>query len=726
MKLKLTGQPFQVLAILLERPGDVVTREELQKQLWPDTFVDVDHNLNTAINKIREVLGDSAESPRFVETLPRRGYRFIASVEGAQNTEIPGGSSARQESRMPWVRRTSILFVVLVLLAGAGLLIYKRLQSPASPPQRTLTRLTFDPGLQIGATWSPDGRFVAYSSNRGGKFDIWVQQVSGGDPVRITKGPGYNWQPDWSPDGKYIAYRSEDGEGGLFVVPALGGEGLARKIASFGYYPRWSPDSSQILFQRNIWITYDTEGFYVVALDGGAPREVFANFISHQNLRALSAAWHPDGKRISIWEWDPVYNTATLRSFWTVSLAGGVAVRSEVTPEILRQLEEVSAGRRFEAGWDVKFSWEPSGKAIYFERTFRSAKNLWKMTVDPRTLQATAIERLTTGPGLDTQLAVSADGRKLAFTSETQHIQTWLFPFDASTGRVTGAGAAVTSPGMEAWEGNLSRDGKKLAFAPLRAGRLDLWEKSLVDGREAPMLADDDYLRDMPLWSPDGRRLAYTREESGKSRLVVWSSESHDEEPLTALTTAPKWVYDWSPDGRGLLVSQAPNDTQPMAVWLLTVADAPHAEASARKIISDPVYNLFQSHFSPDGRWIVFEACKASPLESRLYVTLASGGPRTQITDGKHWADKPRWSPDGKTIYFVSDHGGVFNVWGIHFDPASGKPRGEPFQVTAFESPGPMVPRQIPSVELSLTQDKLVLTMEDRSGSIWVLDGVGP
>ena len=81
VKLKFSGQPFQVLAILLERPGDVVTREELQKRLWPDTFVDVERNLNTAVNKIREVLGDSAESPRFVETLPRRGYRFIGELE---------------------------------------------------------------------------------------------------------------------------------------------------------------------------------------------------------------------------------------------------------------------------------------------------------------------------------------------------------------------------------------------------------------------------------------------------------------------------------------------------------------------------------------------------------------------------------------------------------------------------------------------------------------------
>ena len=89
VKLKLTGQPFQVLAILLEQPGEVVTRDELQKRLWPDTFVDVDHNLNTAINKIREVLGDSAESPRFVETLPRRGYRFIAPVEGPRAARPP-------------------------------------------------------------------------------------------------------------------------------------------------------------------------------------------------------------------------------------------------------------------------------------------------------------------------------------------------------------------------------------------------------------------------------------------------------------------------------------------------------------------------------------------------------------------------------------------------------------------------------------------------------------
>jgi Tol biopolymer transport system component/DNA-binding winged helix-turn-helix (wHTH) protein len=726
-KLKLTGQPFQVLAILLERPGEVVTREELQKRLWPDTFVDVDHNLNTAINKIREVLGDSAENPSFVETLPRRGYRFIAPLDNAENG-AKSATIARADTTAPWrwqILAASLLFSALALLAVVGWLIYKERRvstAPAQRAQRTLTRLTFDPGLQIGATWSPDGRYIAYSSDRGGKFDIWVQQVSGGDPVQVTKGPGHNWQPDWSPDGKHIAYRSEEGDGGLFVVPALGGEGLAKKIATFGYYPRWSPDSSRILFRTCFtWMVTDT--FYVVDLDGSAPREVLADFGSQRNLDAIATAWHPDGKRISIWAWE----RGAIPSFWTVPVTGGVAVRSEIAPEVASQFGEMSVGRGIlELAMDYEFSWAPSGKAIYFERTFRGARNLWKMSLNPDTLAATMIERLTTGPGLDTRLAVSPDGTKLAFTGETQHIRTWLFPFDAARGQVTGAGQPVTSPGVEAWRPSLSRDGKKLAFCSVRAGKWEVWEKSLVDGREAPILADD-YKRDIPQWSPDGMRLAYRREKysTGENQLMVWSSQSHDEEPLTASSIARKAVYDWSADGKWLLGTLENSDTHRFEIWLRpAVAAGPHGEPEARKIISDPAYDLFQSHFSPDGRWIVFQTVRYSPVEATIYVMPAAGGPRALISKGKPWNDKPRWSPDGKTIYFVSTRGGFFNVWGIRFDSTNGKPVGEAFRVTAFKNPGLMIPGLINLVEISLNQDKLVLTMEERSGSIWILDNV--
>ena len=464
-------------------------------------------------------------------------------------------------------------------------------------------------------------------------------------------------------------------------MPALGGEGLARKIASFGFYPRWSPDSSQILFRTYFtWMVTDT--FYVVDLDGSSPRKVVADFGSHGDLDWIATAWHPDGKRISIWAWE----RRKTPSFWTVPVTGGVAVRSEIAPEIVRQLGEISLGRGIdEQAMDYDFSWAPSGKAIYFERTFRGARNLWKITVDHDTLAATSIERLTTGPGLDTQLAVSADGTKLAFTVETQHIRVWRFPFDATRGQVTGAGQPVTSPGAEAWRQSMSPDGKKLAFCSVRAGKWEVWEKSLSDGREAPIVADD-YRRDVPQWSPDGTRLAYGREKysTGETQLMVWSSQSHNEEPLTKSSMAGKEPSGWSADGKWVLASVGmmlePNrwiqgtGTQRWEIWRLpVVAAGSHAEPEARKIIADPAYDLFQSHFSPDGRWIVFEAIRFSPVESTLYVMPAAGGPWTLISKGKPWDDKPNWSPDGKTIYFVSARSGFFNVWGIRFDSTKGK-----------------------------------------------------
>jgi DNA-binding winged helix-turn-helix (wHTH) protein len=176
VKLKFSGQPFQVLAILLERPGDVVTREELQKRLWPDTFVDVERNLNTAVNKIREVLGDSAENRRFVETLPRRGYRFIAPV--ATNPSLADCVLVNQDriekpiDKPAQSKRTIALWLpalsVATVLAIGFVLWTSFFKTARTPRVMRFTQLTHDgqgkdgPLLTDGVRiyfneWLPDG-----------------------------------------------------------------------------------------------------------------------------------------------------------------------------------------------------------------------------------------------------------------------------------------------------------------------------------------------------------------------------------------------------------------------------------------------------------------------------------------------------------------------------------------------------------------------------------------
>jgi Tol biopolymer transport system component/DNA-binding winged helix-turn-helix (wHTH) protein len=737
LRLKLSGQPFQVLAILLEQPGVVVTREALQKRLWPDTFVDVDHNLNTAINKIREALGDSSENPRFVETLPRRGYRFIGSISGngIAATAVSNASEDRSHrGAEPAISRRVYALAslgVLVLLAAGGLWIFEWRKSPTAPHQRTLTRLTFHDGLQIGATWSPDGRYIAYSSDRGGKFDIWVQQVSGGDPIQITKRPGHNWQPDWSPDGKYIAYRSEQGEGGLYVVPALGGVGMERRIAAFGHYPRWSPDGTQILFRSKFALLDERDKIYVVRLDGSAPTPILSDFAIQHHVEPISVAWHPDGRRVTVWGWsmDP------RPKFWTVSMDGSSVTKSEESAAVKAEFSKMSTESElaaFENLGNPRFAWASSGSAIYCSIYLRGVKNLWKLMVDPQTLEITGMERLTTGPGPDDEIALSPDGKRAAFTSKTEHVRIWLLPFNATHGKILGPGKPVTSTSISAVEHILSPDGTKLAFIGERAGKRELWEASLADGRQSPVIVDG-YSHTYPIWSPDSTQLVDSRVEFGKDsvQVMIRSAADRIEQPVTSVLmpiagiNRAILVYDWSRDGKQLLISRRNDETRRMEVWEMPIAAAPRAETAARKIAADPGYDLFQPHFSPNGRWIVFQAVAKPPApQSALYVISAGGGAWTRVTEGNHWDDKPNWSPDGKTIYFVSGRGGGYNVWGIRFDPLSGNPVGQSFQVSRFESPRQMVPQQIPPVALSITKDQMALTLGDSSGGIWVLDNV--
>ena len=224
-RVRLQEQPFQVLATLLERPGEVVTREELQSRLWPaDTFVDFDHSLNAAVRRLRDALGDTAENPRFVETVARRGYRFLAPVNGASHpavTEIK--APAAKPGRKWWIAGAAVL-----LLAGlvVGLFVGRR-GSPSSSPTSPVTgrRLTANPDEDpvSSAALSPDGKYLAFSDDTGS----YLRQIDTGETHPLALPEGFKAKPvAWFPDGTHILATSVAGpaqEPGLWQLSALGG-----------------------------------------------------------------------------------------------------------------------------------------------------------------------------------------------------------------------------------------------------------------------------------------------------------------------------------------------------------------------------------------------------------------------------------------------------------------------------------------------------------------------
>jgi Tol biopolymer transport system component/DNA-binding winged helix-turn-helix (wHTH) protein len=736
--IQLQPKVFDLLLALVERHGRLLEKDELMRVVWPDAIVE-EANLANNISILRKALSENGE--RFIETMPKRGYRFVAAVkEVATNGAEPEEqkqSEPDEISKEPGAtfgdrgfinrirgHKLGIGVMLAALIIGIITLIYLRSLNRQQPqPPRALIRLTFDAGLQSEPTWSPDGRMIAYSSDSSGNFDIWVQQP-GSKSVQVTNSPAHDWQPDWSRDGNQIVFRSERNGGGLFVVPALGG--AEHKIADFGYRPRWSPDGSQILFSSSV-LQYvgDAPRLYVVGLDGSPPREVLSEFLSEINYGGMNGfAWRPDGQRVSIW----AEHKQLGRGFWTMPLAGGAVIKSEIASEVDRQIKAAAVTLQ-------KFLWAPSGRYIYFEGVSQGVKNLWRVTVEPQTLRWIAgPDRLTVGPGEDSDIAISADGKKIALTTRLERTRVWSLPFDPISGQLKGDGRPETRAGIDAWWFDVTRDGKQLAFVTRRADktelnappgtlRSELWKKSLVDGKETILAPADEYFRLFPHWSRDGSRLAYQRTSpkpgsaNSEPNLFVLPAEGGEEQLLRS------GLGDWTASGKWFLEDCRQSPQGRFQKCLTPISTAPGMEITRRVIAADPDIDFFQTSISPNERWIAIQGVKYGGI-STIYVIPVSGGALTQVTDGKHWDDKPRWAPDGKTIYFVTNRGGFLNVWGIRFDLVKGQPVGEPFRVTAFESPSQMVFPRIAPLNIALRADRLFLNITEMSGSVWILENV--
>ena len=291
----LQEQSLKVLVELLERPGDLVTREQLRQRLWPNgTFVDFEHGLNAVINRLREALGDSADSPRFIQTVPRRGYRFIAPVDGAlvdARTEDPA-SMAVLEAALPgrrsraWIAGWTAIALILMLVLVAATWLLRRTPPGKEPPSRVvpLTRLA---GKEAWPAFAPDGEQVAFAWS-GEKFDntdIYVTLVGSSTVRRLTTDPAEDYAPSWSPDGRRIAFLRRVGRGArIHVMSALGGPdqpvsdfpvGATHPASLITVQITWSPDGRYVVAGHDpLAAAGDSAGLYLIPIDGGPARAI--------------------------------------------------------------------------------------------------------------------------------------------------------------------------------------------------------------------------------------------------------------------------------------------------------------------------------------------------------------------------------------------------------------------------------------------------------------------
>ncbi len=670
------------------------------------------HTNETESNESKVTTEPSSRTPERLRTISSAEY-VVSTIQ--QHKRLAGG--------------TLILFTLIIAVMLYSI-VWSRQQPSVERALQPLKRITFEQSL--GATWSSDGKFIAYGCESDGNFDICARAVDGGDSKRLTTNTEHDWQPDWSPDGNWIVFRSETDGGGLYRMRApYGGE--IKRISPFGYNPKWSPDGSRILFLSQGMRLYERPRVYVMNSDGSGSREIPTTPSDDEGgVRRGAVAWHPDGLRISYWGND--------KQFYTVPVDGGTPVRSELDESVASNIKHADV----ELG---SFQWSPQRNALYFEGRSEGLLNIWRIGVDPATFKWNGgPERITTtSHGQNTEIALSRDGTKLAFTQKTQATAMWLYPFDSERRKIKGEGQPITPRDLDAWFADLSPDGKKLLYVVFKQGmkKRELWEKSFRSQKDRKIMELEGRYPFYPRWSPDSSRIAFSPIQGQAmgtfiGTISLLNVASGNEEPLASIANDAKelsrdYISAWSPDGKWVIASSDRGSNQRWFIAMFPLAGAPHAEHGMREVLRDPNNNLFSPRISPNSKWICFlKQNPARPASSVLYVVNSEGQNDIRLTEEGAWADKPRWSPDGRTIYFIYNRGVdnresyFINVWGIHFDPVKGQPVGEPFPVTTLSNPSRMISTLLSSMDISLDETRLLLPITETTGHISIIENLNP
>lgn len=554
IRLKLQRQPFQVLELLVLRSPAAVSREEIRRHVWGDDInVDTEQSINYCIRQIRSVLEDNASTPRFIETLPREGYRFKAIVEGLPFQDGPvdsveTASQPRAEESRPVeaVRRrrvtagmTVAAILSIVLIACVWIWLANR---PVIPSVTQVSYVTNYAGNEREPSFSPDGRQIAFSwdGETGDNRDIYITLVGEQHPIRLTNDPALDAFPAWSPDGKHIAFVRfrNDFEADLMLIPALGGServlysirlgyeigGTRYEISGSHRMLAWSPDGKQLAFTNEV----DHSGHYalfLLSLDSGVVRPLLRNQMD--GIGDTAPAFSADSHWLAYVHLDQTHISRIFLQRLSSDL------QPEGSPQVVR-----GAGR-----FPLAPVWAGNGKRLFFvDRSKILAAEVGGMA---RPVYAT-------GSRLD-GLTIGGPEPRLVTAIAQDDSDLWIMALHES-GLVPGGAPRhiLPSTANEVYP-RFSPDGRNLAFLSNRSGHPELWVADENGGnpRQLTHLSVDS--GGQPNWSPDGKSVAWWARIPDEPQIYVIRLQDGTARQLTR----DKLLYfdpSWSEDGRTIYV----------------------------------------------------------------------------------------------------------------------------------------------------------------------------
>jgi len=648
LRIKLRDQPFQILLLLLANPGEVVSREELQKKLWPaDTFVDFDRGLNKAVNHLRDALGDSAESPRFIETLPKRGYRFIAPVDAGSPNGHPLEATLETQpaladqperwatqslkrkpsARLPWM----IAALASVVAAICGVLLWRATR----PPDRSMMRLSLDLGPEairglaesgefFNPVVSPDGtRLVFPAKGTDGREQLAMRRLDQ-STVTILAGTEGAVDPFFSPDGQWIGFFAGQK---LKKIPLQGGGVVSLcDNAGLGRGASWGEDGAIIA-------NLDSYHLFRVPAAGGEPQVI----------------GKPEQHGERTWRWPQVLPGGE-NVLFTGAVASSAAAFNSANIEVL----SLKSGRVKVVRRGGSFGrYLPSGHLIFFRKG-----GLYGVPFDLGRLEthgspAPLLEDLADSENAAAgRVSFSRTGILLYASAPRSGVAplAWL--------NSAGKSQRVVSPSIgisrQAETPRLSPDGNRLVLAV--AG--DLFVHDLQRGT-VTRLTFDAALNRHPAWTPDGQHVVYSSDVPGSDdEFGIWwirSNGSSQPEKLFGERT-PLQVFSISPDGRALAFVRTGRDRL-FEIWTLPLDlnDPDHPRPGKPEPFARESLSQVDPAFSPDGRWIAYVSTNGAGLGGQVSVRPFPSAPsagKWQVSESG--AKFPVWSRNRGELFYVN------------------------------------------------------------------------